>query len=458
MSNLFQFKNLLFVCCLLLFLAANKLGFGQTTIYSENFGTGTTFPTGWSSPGSDPWTNSTDAPVSFGYSGASGGGFALSPIKNNREGTLYSKSISTEGYTNITVLWAARRPTWTDISPTLEWSSDGTSWNLIGFTDISSTGTWGFVNSGVRISLPSSVNGVSSLQFRWYIYDSRSNYRIDDFSVQGCLLPAQPSAITGSISPCQGSSQSYSVTNVAGVSYAWSFPSGWTQNAGGTSNSVTVTVGAGSGNITVTPSNACGNGTARTMGITVSPTNTSSPASSTPTLCINSLLSPNITHSTTGATGIGAATGLPAGVSAVWSSNTITISGTPTVSGTFNYSILLTGGCGTVSATGTITVNPLPSPTLAPTGTEACATDNVVYTTDSGQTNYTWTMPGSVLNTDYTVIAGGGTNDNSITLKWITAGSKSVSVNYTNTNGCTAVTAATSTITVHPIPVIGSFN
>ncbi|OFX62101.1 MAG: hypothetical protein A2066_13160 [Bacteroidetes bacterium GWB2_41_8] len=67
-------------------------------------------------------------------------------------------------------------------------------------------------------------------------------------------------------------------------------------------------------------------------------------------------------------------------------------------------------------------------------------------------------MPGSVLNTDYTVIAGGGTNDNSITLKWITAGSKSVSVNYTNTNGCTAVTAATSTITVHPIPVIGSFN
>jgi len=44
-------------------------------------------------------------------------------------------------------------------------------------------------------------------------------------------------------------------------------------------------------------------------------------------------------------------------VSAAWATNTITISGTPTATGTFNYSIPLTGGCGTVNATGTITVN-----------------------------------------------------------------------------------------------------
>ncbi|MBK8349987.1 MAG: hypothetical protein IPL08_21125 [Saprospiraceae bacterium] len=70
--------------------------------------------------------------------------------------------------------------------------------------------------------------------------------------------------------------------------------------------------------------------------------NTSSSASSTPTLCINSALT-NITHTTTGATGIGTATGLPTGVGAAWASNTITISGTPTVSGAFNYTIPLTG-------------------------------------------------------------------------------------------------------------------
>ena len=85
--------------------------------------------------------------------------------------------------------------------------------------------------------------------------------------------------------------------------------------------------------------------------------NTVSAASSTPTLCINTALTP-ITHTTTGATGIGTATGLPAGVTAAWAANTITISGTPTASGTFNYTIPLTGGCGTVNATGTITVTP----------------------------------------------------------------------------------------------------
>jgi hypothetical protein len=72
-------------------------------------------------------------------------------------------------------------------------------------------------------------------------------------------------------------------------------------------------------------------------------------------LCINTALTA-ITHTTTGATGIGAATGLPAGVTATWADNTITISGTPTESGIFNYSIQLTGGCGSIFATGSITV------------------------------------------------------------------------------------------------------
>jgi uncharacterized protein YjbI with pentapeptide repeats len=35
----------------------------------------------------------------------------------------------------------------------------------------------------------------------------------------------------------------------------------------------------------------------------------------------------------------------------------VTISGTPTETGTFNYTITLTGGCATITASGTITVN-----------------------------------------------------------------------------------------------------
>ncbi|PWA03963.1 beta strand repeat-containing protein, partial [Flavobacterium psychrotolerans] len=68
--------------------------------------------------------------------------------------------------------------------------------------------------------------------------------------------------------------------------------------------------------------------------VTVTPLNTVAAASSTPTLCISTLLT-NITHATTNVTGIGAATGLPAGVTAAWAANVITISGTPTASGVF---------------------------------------------------------------------------------------------------------------------------
>ena len=97
--------------------------------------------------------------------------------------------------------------------------------------------------------------------------------------------------------------------------------------------------------------------------LTVNPTNTAGVASSSPTLCVNTSLT-EITHSTTGATGIGAVTGLPPGIIASWASDTITISGTPTLSGTFIYSITLMGGCGSVNATGTIIVGDFTAPVL----------------------------------------------------------------------------------------------
>ena len=85
-------------------------------------------------------------------------------------------------------------------------------------------------------------------------------------------------------------------------------------------------------------------------------------ASSNPTICLGAGI--NITHTTTGVTGTGTITGLPAGVIASWNANTVTISGTPTETGSFSYTIQLIGGCETVNATGTIKVNSTP---IAPT-------------------------------------------------------------------------------------------
>ena len=152
----------------------------------------------------------------------------------------------------------------------------------------------------------------------------------------------------------------------AGVAGANGLPAGVSSSWSGNTISISGTPSAsGTFNYSIPLIGGCGPIIA-TGTITVTPNNTVGAASSTSTRCINTALI-KITHATTGATGIGAVTGLPAGVTAIWAGNIITISGTPTASGTFNYSIPLTGGCNTpaVNATGTITVNPLA--TVGPT-------------------------------------------------------------------------------------------
>ena len=137
----------------------------------------------------------------------------------------------------------------------------------------------------------------------------------------------------------------------------------------------------------------------------------------------------------------------------------MTISGTPTTSvgSPFTYTITLTGGCGIVTTSGTITVNASLVPTFtAQPGATACSGTDVTYTTQPGQLNYIWTLPG-ILGGDYTITSGGTINDNTITLKWITAGNKTVGINYTTPGGCTAVSSTLSTPTlVSPLPTVAN--
>ncbi|OYX85590.1 MAG: hypothetical protein B7Y83_04265 [Flavobacteriales bacterium 32-34-25] len=101
-----------------------------------------------------------------------------------------------------------------------------------------------------------------------------------------------------------------------------------------------------------------------------------------------------------------------------------------------------------------VTVNSLPTPTFTtqPAATVAIDTD-VTYTTETGQTNYVWTFPG-VINTDYSITSGGTAASNSVVLKWLTRGSKSITVNYTNSNNCSASVATSSASTNVMIPIV----
>lgn len=186
------------------------------------------------------------------------------------------------------------------------------------------------------------------------------------------------------------------------------------------------------------------------VNLTVNANNTAGAASSTPTLCIHTALSA-ITHTTTGATGIGASSGLPAGVAATWSANKITISGTPTASGTFNYSIPLTGGCGTVNATGTITV--MASGTIVLTS--GSGTDNQSLCTSASLSPIKYSTSGFT-GANFTGLPAGVTgiwNSNVVTISGTPSVSGSFNYTVNLTGGCSTLTA-TGTITVNATPVI----
>ncbi|MFD0941019.1 gliding motility-associated C-terminal domain-containing protein [Pedobacter boryungensis] len=80
------------------------------------------------------------------------------------------------------------------------------------------------------------------------------------------------------------------------------------------------------------------------------------------TTCINSTIS-NITYDITNANNV-QIIGLPAGITGNFANNVVTISGTSTIIGKFTYTISATGDCQSPIATGTITINQVPTITL----------------------------------------------------------------------------------------------
>jgi hypothetical protein len=174
---------------------------------------------------------------------------------------------------------------------------------------------------------------------------------------------------------------------------------------------------AGIFNYTILFVNPCGNLSA-TGSIEVIPINTASLSSAVGTdnqqLCVNTPIT-NITYTTTGASGA-SFNGFPIGVVGSYNNGNIIISGTPSTSGNYNYSIVLSGGCGSISVNGTIHVNPMNTISLS----SAVGTDNqqgcvntlitnIEYTT-SGATGATFNgLPNGVLGSyinGYIVING----------------------------------------------------
>jgi hypothetical protein len=138
---------------------------------------------------------------------------------------------------------------------------------------------------------------------------------------------------------------------------------------------------------------------------------------------------------------------LPAGATVVSGANTNSITvdfSASAVSGNISAAGINTCGTGTPT-TQFITINDLPVPTVSGPVSICQNTTSNFYTTEAGMTAYVWNVTGG------TITAGAGTN--SITVTWNTAGTQSVSVNYANSNGCSAATPVSYPVTVLPVPV-----
>jgi len=193
----------------------------------------------------------------------------------------------------------------------------------------------------------------------------------------------------------------YATTGATGATFT-GLPTGVT----GTWNNNVVTISgtptqAGTFNYTVTLVGGC-NPTTVQGTLVVNLTNntitlTSAAGTNSQSSCKNSTIT-NITYATTGATNATFA-GLPAGVTGSWGNNTVTISGTPVpTSGTYNYTVTLTGGCGNITATGSITINAnsVPSVPFTLTG-DGCVNRTALMSTNSFN-SYAWFLNGSEIS------------------------------------------------------------
>src|SRR5664280_2085209 len=137
-------------------------------------------------------------------------------------------------------------------------------------------------------------------------------------------------------------------------------------------------------------------------------------------------------------------TGLPAGVTGAWLANVVTISGTPTAVGPFTYTVTLTGGCGIVTATASITITASPVATFSYSGTPYCSNAANPSPTFSGNG-----IAGTFSSTAGLVFVNTATGQ--VNLSASTPGIYTVTNTIAASGGCGVVTA-TSSVTITAIP------
>jgi len=251
--------------------------------------------------------------------------------------------------------------------------------------------------------------------------------------------------ITGTTSICPGSSGIVYFTEAGMINYIWTISSGGTITQGSGTNVITVTwQSSGPQVITVNYTSllGCSAGIPTSKAVTVLPT-------PTPTITgLSTVCSGSVENYNTEAGMTNYQWSLSSGGTIVSGNNTNAITVNWNTVGThfINVSYINTYGCPTVVPTVKyVLVNPSPIPTITGADT-VCLNGTINYITESGQTLYQWTVSSGGI-----ITSGAGTN--SVWVKWVLAGNRTISINYTNISGCSSIVPIVKNISVFPLPV-----
>ena len=222
-------------------------------------------------------------------------------------------------------------------------------------------------------------------------------------------FPVATIVANGPTSFCQGGS--VTLTAGSGASYLWS--------NGATTASIVTNI---SGNYVVTVTNANGcSAVSIPMMVTVNPLPVAAITANGPT-----------TFCQGGNVTLVASTGN----SYVWSNGAITQSITASAAGTYSVTVTNSDGCSATSASTTVTVNALPTPTITTSGATTFCQGSTVTLTSSAGTAYLWssgeTTQSIIANVDGPYL-----------------------VMVTNNSGCTA-TSANTNLVVYPLPTVAA--
>lgn len=260
-------------------------------------------------------------------------------------------------------------------------------------------------------------------------------------TASGCA-PSSPLTLTLTVNPlptyslaansytiCNGSSQTFSVSGAS--TYTWTPATTLTgaNTANPTANPTSTTVYS----VTGTNANACTNLVPATVTVTVNPLPTYTLAANSYTIC-------NGGSQTFSVSGASSYTWTPAAT--LTGANTANPNAQPTSTTVYSVTGTNANGCKNLTpATVTLTVNPLPTYTLAANSYTICNGGSQTFSV-SGASSYTWT-PAATLTGANT--ANPTANPTSTTV---------YSVTGTNANACTNLVPATVTLTVHSLPNI----